>query len=862
MRNYQEAKKFLQNYLSNLKSGRSNYITLNEWINWIWRTEYIRISSEKKKETFDLLNEVGAVFLNRNKDEINIKDIYGNEEIQIFSKFESKSVPMESNTFNDKVEKGASAKIEISDEIKGWKPYPHQEKAITALNNYFNKNETFKGLLVLPTGGGKTATAVHWALVNFINKNGKVIWIAHRHELLEQVKRELGKHSSSVVLTKGTPIFYQVVSGHNNHLNPSLIRDDANFLIASKDSLRNENGTYYLMKNYLGDKKSVLLVIDEAHHASAPSYRKLITAVEQNAKSFTLLGLTATPYRTSEKEKGYLEKVFKDNIIYSIHSSDLIAKGILAKPEIIEIPTKLNKGLDGDYELNKDEFDFLQRRKDIPSDLALRIAKNFTRQNLIIKHFNENKDKYGKTIFFAIDQWHAIELNELLKHKGFKSDFVISGTTSRLGIDYDSAKNPEKIEKFRNGDLEALVNVNILTEGTDIPDARTVFLTRPTTSKILMTQMIGRVLRGPKSGGEEKAYVVSFIDNWGDLISWTSPKELFLDEQLGEFEDPNNEYRKIQKEYVRIDLFQKFISAFENVSNGRKLSAIKFINRLPIGWYSFETENIIPSESDASNKNPNDIVTDLIKNRIMVFEHQTVLFDELNQTIESIYGKYDINNDGILDSLELNSMSNHIWEEFFKDEEIQAFHIPKHAIEAYVRYYEQKEKKLPPFYLFEDREKYDIDTVAKYIYDNDLGSLGKKEYIQRIWKENKMWEELFEDFEWFSKEVSNAIHYLEYPEQVKQIERAGEEKMKISLAKKSLNEWPEIQKEKIKSQIFSKYTNEKGEYECAVSGYSSNKKVDFEIDHIIPLSKGGETTLDNLRLVTRAENRKKGSKLE
>ncbi len=62
--------------------------------------------------------------------------------------------------------------------------YEHQNQAIQALDK--KNSAPFKGLLVLPTGGGKTLTAVHWMLKNFIDKGQKVLWIAHRHELLNQ----------------------------------------------------------------------------------------------------------------------------------------------------------------------------------------------------------------------------------------------------------------------------------------------------------------------------------------------------------------------------------------------------------------------------------------------------------------------------------------------------------------------------------------------------------------------------------------------------------------------------------------------------------------------------------------------------
>ena len=67
-----------------------------------------------------------------------------------------------------------------------------------------------------------------------------------------------------------------------------------------------------------------------------------------------------------------------------------------------------------------------------------------------------------------------------------------------LGITISSKENEEKIKQYRDGKLDVLINVNILTEGTDLPQTHTVFLTRPTISRVFMTQMVGRALRGEK----------------------------------------------------------------------------------------------------------------------------------------------------------------------------------------------------------------------------------------------------------------------------------------------------------------------------------------------------------------------------
>ncbi|MEH2052636.1 DEAD/DEAH box helicase [Nostoc sp.] len=177
--------------------------------------------------------------------------------------------------------------------------YFHQNQAIQALDR-INKS-SFEGLLVLPTGGGKTLTAVHWLLRNFINNNKKVLWIAHRHELLDQAFATIEFSAYSSLLSNVSGFRYRIISGHPQHGRPVHIEPSDDIIIASKDSLN--SGLDHLLKNWIGHLQEVLLVVDEAHHATAKTYRKLINAVKDDLKKqghdngFKMLGLTATPFR-------------------------------------------------------------------------------------------------------------------------------------------------------------------------------------------------------------------------------------------------------------------------------------------------------------------------------------------------------------------------------------------------------------------------------------------------------------------------------------------------------------------------------------------------------------------------------------
>lgn len=180
------------------------------------------------------------------------------------------------------------------------KLYAHQNEAIRALDK--KKNFPFEGLLVLPTGGGKTLTAVHWLLRNFIDKRKKVLWIAHRHELLDQAFETLKFSAYPSLLNDVKSFRYRVISGHPKHDRPVNIQPTDDIIIASKDSLN--SGLNYLLDNWIKHSDAVLLVVDEAHHATAKTYRNLINNIKQNFKdrgkadTFRMLGLTATPFST------------------------------------------------------------------------------------------------------------------------------------------------------------------------------------------------------------------------------------------------------------------------------------------------------------------------------------------------------------------------------------------------------------------------------------------------------------------------------------------------------------------------------------------------------------------------------------
>lgn len=265
------------------------------------------------------------------------------------------------------------------------KPYVHQKEAMNKLSKAVLEIDDYKGLLVIPTGGGKTLTAVQWILKNVLNNGSKVLWIAHRHELLDQALKTFIDNSYENLMSKKKSYNYRVLSGkHDRSCNISSSDD---LIIASKDSLR--AGLDYLVKNWVKKtKEEIFIVIDEAHHSTAKGYKKIIKAVEENAKGkVKLLGLTATPFRTADSEKGALKRVYKDDITYSIDLRTLINKDILAKPLTSEMKSNVEVAID----LNEDELRNIRNKDNLPDSIINQIIKNKDRNRMIVEHYIKNK---------------------------------------------------------------------------------------------------------------------------------------------------------------------------------------------------------------------------------------------------------------------------------------------------------------------------------------------------------------------------------------------------------------------------------------------------------------------------------------
>jgi superfamily II DNA or RNA helicase len=678
---------------------------------------------------------------------------------------------------------------------------------------------------------------------NLLDKGMKVVWIAHRHELLNQAQRSFELVSYEDISSRKPIYSWRIISGH--HDRPINIKPTDDLILASKSSL--VRGFQHFVRNWLDiNANKAFLVIDEAHHAAAKEYRELIEGFRHATGRLRMLGLTATPFRTAESEQGLLKKLFPDDIVYKIDLRELISRGILSEPIFESVPTSISmtelfrehNATASLERISKESFFDIDS---IGGGIAKAIAENAQRNNAIVRHYLSNRDRYGKTLVFALNVDMAIALNALFRNEGVRSDFVVSSIKDMAtGVTLSSKENAEKIQRFRSGVLEVLVNVNILTEGTDLPDVETVFLTRPTKSTILMTQMIGRALRGEKAGGTKNAFIVSFIDDWQEQIAWVNPERLFIDENV-EFKD-NDHYSETQA--MRLIAIAK-IEEFARIADGSvdpRLSDLKFIDRIPVGIYSFAY--LIGDENEDERS---------INCEVLVYDNMLPAYEKLLAWLPSA----DIDN--------IETTADHINRSLFGVlDELLGYH--REDIVHILRYYKQTQH-LPSLIRLSERHDYDITELARRIVNNDLRPSEEKSFIEAEWSQNdSRWKVFFgvNNFQAFISLINSEkskVMYIQENERRPLLRPVTAAEL-VTIQSLTLFEirtrFPELG-EKMRNLVYENYTDADGYYFCAITGYRSKRVLDFQIDHIHPMEHGGQTVLENLQLLSTRSNIRKAS---
>lgn len=440
--------------------------------------------------------------------------------------------------------------------------YDFQEDGVKALKEHYIDQDERRGMLVMPTGSGKSRTATYFLIKEMISRGYQIIWLAHRHMLIDQAADCFYGFAGLSKIENPNIKNYRLSCVSGEHLRMSQI-DKHEVIVASVSSVyRNRKH----LRRVLG--KKVMLVIDECHHAFAPSYQETINYIEKYRDDVKILGITATPIRENDEDSKKLMNIFGNNVVYDISLSKLIKKGILADPAFERIET--NEDIEPIISI--DEEKLITRYGELPETLVSKIADSASRNKIILEQYLKNKEKYGKTLIFALNVMHCRLLYEELKKNNIKVGYIHSGKDD----------NTKVINDFKNGELDVLVNVNIMTEGTDVPDIQTVFLTRPTQSEGLLMQMIGRGMRGPQADhGTKTVNVVDFHDKWKVFKKWLNP-EWLINEEREESEIPETkEYKKYIGRQYEWKMCQEI---YNNILVKSQILHQEVM--VPAGWYS------------------------------------------------------------------------------------------------------------------------------------------------------------------------------------------------------------------------------------------------------------------------------------
>lgn len=386
--------------------------------------------------------------------------------------------------------------------------WPHQERQHAAVFAEFAKPDIRSTLVVSATGTGKTT------LLSSIAKEtkGGVLVIAHRDEILTQLQQRL-----------------ELVTGEGVDREQADFRSgNARIVVASIQTICRESR----LTRFPRDRFSIVIV-DEAHHACATSYRAVLAYFEK-AK---VLGVTATPDRGDRLALG---QEF-DSVANVYDISDAIADGVLCPVDAERVPLDVDLS-----QINTVAGDLNQGQLDEA------MGDEHVLEGVAGPCFERAGDR--RTVVFTTSVLNAHKLAQLFNDKRQGCARAVDG-----GMDIDNRR--AVLAGYARGDFQFLCNVMIATEGWDDPPTSCVAIGRPTKSRALYTQMVGRGLR--VHPGKKDCLVLDFAGNAGkhalvspfDILAGKySDEEITLAKELGDKPRAQREPVNVLLEMAREEL--------------------------------------------------------------------------------------------------------------------------------------------------------------------------------------------------------------------------------------------------------------------------------------------------------------------
>jgi superfamily II DNA or RNA helicase len=335
-----------------------------------------------------------------------------------------------------------------------------QKEVLGALDYYRGKNWK-KGVVILPTGTGKT----YLSAFDTLKTKGRILFIVHRLDILNQSKEAFEK----IYPTEKTGL----LTGEEKYN-----VEDSKVLFASKDTLRNPETLQSFKQNEFD-----YIIVDEVHHGQAPSYQSVLQYFNPN---FFMLGLTATPDRMDRKD---IFELFDYQKVYEYSLNEAIENGFL-------VPYTYY-GLMDNIDYNNIRYN---GKKYNVADLDRTLIINERNEKIFEEYIS--KGNGNKALGFCCSIKHTNVMAKFFNKKGIPAISITAETDNRERI----------IKDFRESKYTVAFTVDLFNEGIDFPDLQVLLFLRPTESKTVFFQQLGRGLR--LCGGKNKVIVIDFIGNY------------------------------------------------------------------------------------------------------------------------------------------------------------------------------------------------------------------------------------------------------------------------------------------------------------------------------------------------------------
>lgn len=361
---------------------------------------------------------------------------------------------------------------------------PYQEEAIQAIKTAFKKQS--RQYVEMPTGSGKTITFLSYAS----QFHQKVLVIVPSKQLMKQVV------NSSLLFYEPWEISRKG-DGYDEEPNQVALWE-----IQKNQGIENVKCIHVCIINSIrGDYLDYLarlcafdlVVIDEAHHSQAMCYRRYIKTACEFINPPLFLGVTATPDRSD----GLLLNDILHHCSYKLKIDEMIEQGYLSDIEGYSVKTHIDLS---DIDDHNGDFSLNQLYKKLSTESRNKMIVDVCKKEL----------KGRKTLIFCINIKHSKEVNELLNKSGISS--------AHIDGSMDEKHRNVILQSFRDDEIETLCNCQLLTEGFDEPTIDGIVLARPTRSRSLFTQMLGRGLR--LSPGKKNCKAIDIVDSHKSLAGF------------------------------------------------------------------------------------------------------------------------------------------------------------------------------------------------------------------------------------------------------------------------------------------------------------------------------------------------------